>query len=339
MKRVRIWVVFSGLAVAFSIAPLGWSGSLPGQAQASAHQSAQASSSSQGSANFNRPSVDLRSGSKIDAQLESAMDAKTAKPGDQVVARVTKNVKQHGTVVVLKGDRLIGHVTSVQSGASAKAGSALGVALSELEGRQGTSSLNTVLTSVFSTHHNSSAQEEEMPMGGPMMGPMAGGGVQGSASGSGSARGGGGLLGGVGSTVGSTVNAAGSAVGGLGGTVGSTVGGAVDAAGSTVGQVGGTVGAAGNGAGNVGGLLSTPLRAIHLQNEAHAQGNGNAQASSLLSTKHGDLRLAPGTGMGFRVLGGGSRNTNANAGASKGNAHAKAGAHAHADAAAQANNN
>jgi len=334
MKRVRIWAAFSGLAVAFSIAPLGWSGSLPGQAQASARQSSQASSSSQGSADFNRPSADLRSGSKIDAQLESAVDAKTAKPGDQVVARVTKNVKQHGTVVVHKRDRLIGHVTSVQSGASAKAGSTLGVAFSELQGRQGTSSLNTVLTSVFSTHNNASAQEEEMPMGGPMMGPMAGGGVQGSASGSGSARGGGDLLGGVGSTVGSTVNAAGSAVGGLGGAVGSTVGGAVDAAGSTVGQVG----AAGNGAGNVGGLLATPLRAIHLQNEAHAQGNGNAQASSLLSTKHGDLRLAPGTGMRFRVLDGGSRNTNANAGASKGNAHAKAGVHAHADAGAQANN-
>lgn len=173
MKRVRIWAAFSGLAVTFCITSLGWSGSLPGQAQPSTSQSSQASSSSQGSANFNRPSADLRSGSKIDAQLESAVNAKTARPGDQVVARVTKNVKQHGKVVVRKGDRLIGHVTSVQSGASAKAGSTLGLAFSELQGRQGTSSLNAVLTSVFSTHNNASAQEEEMSMGGPMMGPMA----------------------------------------------------------------------------------------------------------------------------------------------------------------------
>ena len=339
MRRVRIWAILSGLAVAFCVVQSAWASTPLGQTQASANQTSRASTSSQAAANFNQHPLDIRSGTKIAAQLESAVDAKTAKPGDQVVARVTKNVKQHGKVVVHKGDRLIGHFTSVQPGASAKAGSSLGVAFDALQSTEGTSHLNAVLTSVFSMRNNAGAQGETMPMGGPTMGPMVGGGVQGSARGSGSARGGGGLLGGVGSTVGSTVNAAGSAVGGLGGAVGSTVGGTVNAAGSTVGQVGGTVGAAGNGAGNVGGLLATPLRAIHLQSEAQARGNGNAQAGSLLSTKHGDLRLAPGTGMRFRVLGGGSGNTNASAGASEGNAHAKAGAHAHTDAAAQANNN
>src|SRR6266404_913456 len=44
-------------------------------------------------------SSSLRSGTKISAALESAVDAKTAKPGDEVTAKVTHNVKQDGKVV------------------------------------------------------------------------------------------------------------------------------------------------------------------------------------------------------------------------------------------------
>lgn len=338
MKRIRIWAAFAGLVLAVSMGQLSWSASFPGQAQASSRGRTRASSSSEDSANLNKPAFDVRSGTKIAAQLKSAIDAETAKPGDQVVARVTKNVKQHGKVIIHKGDHLIGHVTSVESGASSKAGSGLGVAFDTLESSQGTSRLNTVLTSVFSTRNSASAQEEETAMESPVMGPMVSGGSQTSASSSGSARGGGGgLLGGVGSTVGSTVNAAGSAVGGLAGAAESTVGGTANAAGSTLGQVRGKAGAAGNAAGNVGGLLGTPLHAIRVQNEAQAEGSGNAQAGSLLTTKHGDLRLAPGTGMRFRVMGSG--NANASADVFKGKARAKAGANAHANAAAQTNNN
>lgn len=54
----------------------------------------------------------VRAGTQINAELQSTVDARTAKPNDQVVARVTKDVKQNGRTVVHKGDRLGGTVDS-----------------------------------------------------------------------------------------------------------------------------------------------------------------------------------------------------------------------------------
>jgi len=53
----------------------------------------------------------IRAGTKIKAELESTLDARTAKPGDEVTTRVTQDVKQKGQTVVRKGDHLVGRVT------------------------------------------------------------------------------------------------------------------------------------------------------------------------------------------------------------------------------------
>ena len=224
----------------------------------------------------------VRAGTKIAAELQSSVDAKTAKPGDELVARVTKNVKQDGKVVVHKGDRLIGHVTEAQAAANSKAGSELGVTFDRLSSGGTTTQLNTVVTALLSTRSQSSQGGDMLdstPMMMPSPAPASGG------------RSGGGLLGG--------------AVGGVGSTAG-----AVGAVGSTVGGVGGTVSGAAqstvSGAAQTG--IATPLKAVQVTTGAQAQ--GRAGSTSKLSTRQGNLRLDSGTQMEFRVAAQGSAQGN-----------------------------
>jgi hypothetical protein len=206
---------------------------------------------------------------QIRAALESAVDARTAKPGDAVTARVTKDIKQNGQVVIHKGDHLLGKVVSSQSNAAtANSGSSLAVAFDQLKNAQGTSQLQTVVTSVLSTSAGLSNEPAEMPTPAPLMAAP-----QGSA-----AQGGGGLLGGVSSSVDSTLAATGSVAGGV-----------LDAAsGATLGS---TAGAA----------ISTPARAVHLESQGSA--SQSAGVNSIFSTSQGNLRLDSGSTLEFRVVG------------------------------------
>lgn len=285
---VQLFMLISG------IAQLGWSAALPGQVQGSTNSSANAANSSQSAASLRHahaatnsaanaanssralvstPSqfADLRSGTKINARLLSTLDVRKAKPGQKVVAKVTKNVKRHGHTIIHKGDKLVGHVTRVQAAAAGHAGSTMAVAFNRLVRGHSVMRLNTVVSSVFSAPSmGQSSPGPMLPAPAPAMAAPAGGG-------------GGGLLGGVGSAA------------------GSTVGSAVGTAGSTVGGVGGTVGAATNSTlGNNSSLgLNTPVRRIHLQSESSvSQSTG---MDSVFSTRKGNLHLQSGTRMKFRV--------------------------------------
>lgn len=277
MKNFKFFRTISCVAMIAGLAQFGWGmPSSPAQAQATASSAARAVSSSQAMASTKGQSAEIKNGTKISAKLMSNVDARTARPGDKVVAKVTKNVKQHGKVVVHKGDKLIGHVTRVQTAAKGGAGSALGVKFDRLVAGHSTTQLNTVLTSILSVPGSDNGGPEPMqppPIAAPVAAPPVGGG--------------GGLLGGVGSTVGSTAGAAGSAVGNVGGSIGA-------ATQSTLGA---------NSALN----LSTPVRQIHLQSQASA--NESAGTDSVLTTRHGNLRLQSGTRMRFRVAANGSAQT------------------------------
>ncbi len=213
----------------------------------------------------------VRAGTKVAAQLESVVDTRTAKPGDKVVARVTKDVKQDGQVVIHKGDHLIGHLTAVEAGATADSGSRLGVTFDQLLRGQTTSQLSAVVSAVLA------APEEPRAMPGSAMEPdpfsqppvVTRGSSRTSA---GSSSGGGGLLGGATSTVNSTV--------------GATTG----AAASTVGGVGSTIGA-----------TTTPARAIRVDSQAKV--DQQSSFGSMLSTRQRNLRLESGTGLELRVAG------------------------------------
>src|SRR5204862_4709235 len=58
--------------------------------------------------------IDLLAETQLAAQLQSALDARHAKVGDQVIFKTTEAIKQNGKVVVPKGAQLIGRVTDVQ---------------------------------------------------------------------------------------------------------------------------------------------------------------------------------------------------------------------------------
>lgn len=274
MKNVKFLATISSVVIIAGAVQFGW-GATPGQAQASAASAASAASSTAAAASTKGQSAEISNGTKISAELMSNVDASKAKEGDKVEARVTKNVKQHGKVVVRKGDRLVGHVTSVENSVNGKAGSGLGVAFDQLVRGNSTTQLNTVLTSVFAADGSGQAEESDSmgmaPMPAPVAVPAGGGGGRG-------------LLG---------------AAGGAVGSVGSTVG----AAGSTLGRAGGAVGATTQntlGANSSLGL-ATPVRQIRIGSSASAE--SSAGTSSMLSTRTGDLRLASGTRMQFRVAG------------------------------------
>lgn len=232
----------------------------------------------------------VKAGTKLKAELESAVDTRTAKPGDEVVARVTKDVKQDGKAVVRKGDRLKGRITEVKApqakgegSAAAEAGSRVAVVFDRLVQGESTSQLNAVLTTVLSTPSERRARDEQAMRDEPMM--AAPGPAPAPAGGSTSGSGNAGPLGGVSSTVGSAAGVAGSATGTVAGTAGSTLGATTDA----------TLGS------SLGAVVATPARAIRL--DSHAQARNQTGASSVLSTRDGHLRLDSGTQLEFRVAG------------------------------------
>jgi len=235
----------------------------------------------------------VKAGTKLKAELESAVDTRTAKPGDEVTARVTKDVKQEGKTVVRKGDRLKGRITEVkapqakgEANAAAEVGSRMTVVFDRLVQGESTSQLNAVLTTVLSTPSERRAREEQAMRDEPMMAAPSPAAAPAGSSASGNA----GLLGGASSTAGSAAGVAGSATGAVAGTADSTLAGA----GSTLGAATDTtLGAA------AGGVVATPAKAIRL--DSHAQAQNHTGAGSVLSTREGHLRLDSGTRLEFRV--------------------------------------
>lgn len=226
-------------------------------------------------------SAEVKAGTKIKAELESTLDTRTAKPGDEVVARVTKDVKQDGKKVVRKGDLLKGRIGEVEADGAAESGSRLNVVFDRLVQGESTSRLNAVLTAVLSTPAEERARREEMmtspqPMPAPTPQPRRS---------AGSSSGGlvGGAVGAVGSTVGSTVGAAGQTVGGVAGAAGTTL------ESTTHGAVRATTDAA----------VGTPAKAIQLGAGTNAESQSGV--SSMLSTRQGHLRLESGSRLEFRV--------------------------------------
>ena len=63
----------------------------------------------------------------LQAELSKSLDAKKAKPGDEVTAKLTQDVKADGKVVMHKGSRLVGHVTEAQAKSKENAESKLGI--------------------------------------------------------------------------------------------------------------------------------------------------------------------------------------------------------------------
>jgi len=106
------------------------SGSAEATSQAAAsgkHGNAQAASASR-----------LQSGSTVQAELSKPVDVRKNKPGDEVIAKTTQDVKSDGKVVLPKGSKIVGKVTQAQERAKGQDESQLGIAFDHAILKDGT---------------------------------------------------------------------------------------------------------------------------------------------------------------------------------------------------------
>ena len=230
---------------------------------------ASTSATSATSASTGGKAINLQSGTRLAAQLQSTLDVRKAKVGDQVVLKTTEAIKSEGRTVVNKGARLIGHVTEVSQKTRAGGESSIGLVFDKLESGSLASPINATITSV--TRATTRARVDNDGIGSESSARSSSTARTSSQKSSGSS-GGGGLLGGVGSTVGGVVNTTTQ-------TTGSVVGGTTGAVGETVGNV----------TESVGGIR------ISQSTDASVEGG------STLSLTGDNLRLEKGTSFNLRV--------------------------------------
>src|SRR5579884_1553435 len=217
-------------------------------------------------------SLQIASGTKISAELLTTLDARHARPGQRVIARVTEDVKQDGRTVIRRGSRLIGHVVRAEASSKASAGSTLEVAFDRVVMGKTTADLNAVMTSIISIPGQAA---ESFPEPGPTApaapapGPAASGG-----------RPTGGLVGG--------------AVGAVGATVDSTL----NTAGGLAQSGGAVTGAAGTSA-----TLNAASRLAGIEVRPSVEASAGARNSTVLSTRRGNLHLDSGTRIELQVVG------------------------------------
>lgn len=214
----------------------------------------------------------IAAGTNLEAQLESMVDVKKSKVGDQVVLKTTKAIKQNGETIVPKGSKLIGRITEVKQKTKDNATSRIGMVFDRLQGKELDMPINASIVSVATAQVNAAA-------GDLFATDIAGSSsTSGRASSGGRSSGGGGLLGGVGSTVGGVVNTTTSTVGQVAGTATNTIG-------STVGQTTGTLGRTVNG--------------LQISQSA----SGSASSSSTISAQGKDVKIEKGATFNLRLDG------------------------------------
>jgi hypothetical protein len=226
----------------------------------------EASNQTSSTASAGNKSMSLDSGTRLAGELQSTIDVRKAKVGDQVVLKITQAIKSEGRTVVSKGSRLVGHVTEVTQQSKSSDESRVGLLFDRLEG----GSLNMPIVATIISVVNSSAKartNEDLFASDASSATSAG--LSGGGSRSSSASNGG-LIGGV---VKSTTS-----------TVGNVVGSTTAAVGSTVDT---TTNVAGNSATGVG----RSLGGIQISQSSST----SVQGSSVLSLQGGNLHLEKGT--------------------------------------------
>lgn len=244
-------------------------------------------SSSSDSSSGSNASAALSSGINLQAELIKPLDAKKNKPGDEVSAKVTQDVKSDGKVVIHKGTRLVGHVTEAQARTKEQANSTLGIAFDKAVLKGGEEvSFNSVIQAVAPPVQAtvSTTADENANLGAA---PAMSGGPR--------AAGGGGLVGGVNST-------AGGAVSGATGTVTGAATGAADTTVSAATRTAGGLGAQGNLTSASQGVIGLQGLALNTPTAVTGSVQGSAQGS-VISSRSRNVKLDSGTQILLRVTG------------------------------------
>ncbi|MHB8539909.1 MAG: hypothetical protein ACYDCD_03065 [Candidatus Acidiferrales bacterium] len=251
--------------------------------------SASASNSGSASANAGGNSANLSSGTAINAELLTTLDARKCHPGQRVIAKTTQDVKQDGHVVMRRGTRLIGHVTEAQAKTKANTESAVGIAFDQAEIKKGQEvPFHAAIQAVAAAQTMSAASldNDMMEPSGPPMG--SGGGAMGGSMG-------GGAIGGIGSGVGSAAGTAGN----MAGNLPRTAGGAIGATSATAASAGGSL----RGLNAAGQLTSTSNGVIGMKGLNLTSAASNSTEGSVITSAKRNVHLSSGTQMLLKVHG------------------------------------
>ena len=217
----------------------------------------------------------MAAGTTVNAVLSKPVDSKSSKPGDQISARATQDVKSEGKVVIPKGSRLIGHVTEAKTRAKGESNAALGIAFDHAILKNGQQiEMNSVVQAIGAAQTTAPAADMDAMMG-----------TTGSAAGSVRSSGPG-LVNAVGST-------ASSATGAAGGTLTNVSGGATGAVGSATHVAGGSLGST---------LSSTSSDVVGLNNLSLANQVTNSTSGSVITSTGKNVHLDSGTQLVLRVV-------------------------------------
>ncbi len=228
-----------------------------------------------GSAPANDNHVSLAAGAVLLAELSKSVDAKKAKAGDEVDAKLAQDIKTpDGKILMHRGSKLVGHVTEAQAKSKENAESRLGVVFEKAVAKDGQEiTFSGLIQAIAAPAQNSSSlgSDDRGSMGAGSGGGNMGGGRSG--GGAMTPMGGGGM------------SAPGSS------TMGSNAGNPANSASTPA-----------NGPGN--GPLSTSSRGVSGMPGVtlNAAASGNSQ-SSVLSSTSGNIKLESGAQMILQVTG------------------------------------
>jgi hypothetical protein len=220
-------------------------------------------------------SASLGADNTVNAVLSKSIDSKSCKPGDQITARATQDVKSEGKVIIPKGSRLVGHVTEAKTRAKGESSSALGIAFDHAILKNGQQvQMNSVVQAIAAAQTSAPAADMDAMMS-----------STGSAAGS-ARTSGGGLLNAVGSTASSATGTAGGTLSNVSAGASSTVGSATHV-----------------GAGSLGSTLnSTSTGVVGLNNLSLASQVANSTSGSVITSTGKSVRLDSGTQLLLRVV-------------------------------------
>ena len=140
-------------------------GTAPAQPQATANPAA----------NPANETVKIAPGSVIPVQLTKTIDAKKAKQGDEVVAKVTMDMKTDGgQILVPKDTTVVGHVTEAQARNKEQKESQVGIIFDKAKMKSRDMPLPMSIQAIIAPLNNADTGGDN---GGPRNGPVTGGGT------------------------------------------------------------------------------------------------------------------------------------------------------------------
>jgi hypothetical protein len=140
MKLNRKWTAVI-VASLLTVGAAGQAGTSAAGSQGSASANQTGSGTASASTPANAGALDNGAsavgGMTVQAELTKTLDAKKAKQGDEVTAKVLQDVKSNGQILVRRGAKLVGHVTQAQARNKENAESKLGIVFDKAVAKDG----------------------------------------------------------------------------------------------------------------------------------------------------------------------------------------------------------